>query len=267
MNGKPEPNQNFLVSTISAMLNGTLRPALYVMRSDLGIQHTALVPLIFSAVLYSAAFYAASIRSEADGKIGLLYGTLIVVGYLRNDFQARKRRRTRDWSVTTWSSGESLLVPVLRLICPRIRRQWGDIPAVEKWVRRVLHNDFVYYVAEPAVLLLAAVGIWSIGSDLYYYPVVLAITCIVVRNDAQLWLYLKAHEIPDGKTLERSINSEFEDPARRGVQTSVAGIPDRRFVPVATDSESVFGRLDQNLQFLLMKDSFLHSKPESESEQ
>jgi hypothetical protein len=260
MNGKPEPTQNFLISAIAGLLNSLLRPALYVMRSHMGIQHTALTPIIVSAVFYGAGFWWLSRTGEVNAKIATLYVALIVVGYLRNTFQARHRRRTRDWSVTTWSTGESLLAPVFRFLCPRIYRRWGGNPTVAYWVRKALSNDFVYYIAEPVALLLAAAALWSIGSTLFCYPILLAITCIVVRNDAQLWLYLKAHEIPDGKRLERAINSEFGDPAQRSATTAAAEIPERCFVPVATDDESVFERLNPDLQTVLMKDRFTHTE-------
>jgi hypothetical protein len=261
MNGKPEPTQNFLVSAISGALSSLLRPALYVMRSHMGIQHTALIPIIVSAVFYGAGFWWLSTLDEVNEKIAILYLVLIVVGYLRNCFQARHRRRTRDWSVSTWSTGESLFVPVFRFLCPRIYSRWGHIPSVGYWVRKALTNDFVYYVAEPAALLLASAAMWSIGSEMFRYPILLAFICVVVRNDAQLWLYLKAHEIPDGKKLERAINTEFEDPSQRGLTTASAEIPDSCFVPVETDDSSVFDRLSPELQTVLMKDRFAHGEP------
>jgi hypothetical protein len=146
----------------------------------------------------------------------LLYAALFIVGYLRNTFQARSRRKRRDWSVTTWSSGESLLEPVLIFTAKRVYRRWGNNPFVRRLVAAVLRDDFIYYVSEPALLILTAAVLWSIGSSIFYYPIILAFGCIVVRNDAQLWLYLKAHEIPDGKRFERAVKWELDGPSPTG---------------------------------------------------
>ena len=65
MNGKPNPTENFLVSTIASLLGGLVRPICFVMRSDMGIQHTALIEDFPAekwdaviAINLSAAFHA-----------------------------------------------------------------------------------------------------------------------------------------------------------------------------------------------------------------
>ena len=260
MNDKPNPTENFLVSAFSTFLSTGLRPALFVMRSHMGVRHTALIPVLVSAFGYGTLFSLLSLTSAINAKVILLYVVLIVAGYVRNTLQARRRRRMRDWSVNTWSSGESLLVPVLVMICRRLHRAWGSDVFAGRRVGMLLTDNFIYYVAEPLALLVVALALWSIGSVLFFYPVLVAISCAIVRNDAQLFVYLKASEIPDGKMLEREIKSEFEGPKREG-NTPVAEIAPPRFVPLPTDSASVFERLSPELQTLLMKDRYAHGEP------
>ena len=119
----------------------------------------------------------------------------------------------------------------------------------------------MYYVVEPAALILVAVAIWSAGSNLYFYPVFLALTLIGVRNDEQLWLYLKAHEIPDGKMLESAIKTELQAPARNHSDIPIAQISDAPVDHIATDSNSVFERLSPDLQTILMKDRYADGEP------
>jgi len=261
MNGKPNPTENFLVSTIAAFLSSSLRPVLYVMRSHMGVQHTALIPVIMSGLLVGAGLQFLPMASEVNQKAIILYLVMVVIGYLRNTFQARRRRKTRDWSVSTWSSGESHFEPVLLFVCRRLYQRWGHNAHIRRYVSAVLRDDFIYYVAEPVALLLAAGALWSIGSTLFYYPILLAITCIVVRNDAQLWLYLKAHEIPDGKRLERAVKWQLDGPEPgRGDGVELAQIAEAPRMRWATDDRSVFDRLSPELQDLLMKDRITHSE-------
>ncbi|GEM_PF-5536218 len=261
MNDKPNPTQNFLISAISWFLGDLLRPVRYVMRSHMGIQHSALIPILASCPLYGAGFwYAATFFSEVNKKVVILYAVLILVGYFRNADQANQRRRVRDWGVNTWSSGESLWVPVLLFTCRRVYRRWGSKPVVRRLLGKLLTADFVYYVAEPVTLLLASAALWSIGSSLYLYPVILAIAFVVVRNDAKLWLYLKAHEIPDGKMLERAVKSEFEGPVP-GAGVMLAQLSTAPVMRGEIENESVFDRLNPELQSLLLKDRFGHSQP------
>jgi hypothetical protein len=258
---RPNPTANFLISAIAASLEGLLRPFWFVMRNDMGIQHTALIPIIIAGAIYGAGFCCLSLTSEVNSKVIIVYAALIVAGYFRNTAQARRRRRLRDWSVGTCSTGESLFVPVLLFICRRVYREWGDRPHVKRWLERILSEDFVYYVMEPAALLFVAAALWSIGSSLLYYPILAAIALIVVRNDDHLWLYLKAHEIPDGKMLERAINAEFGGAAQRGAGNAIARIPVAPADCAATDNASVFERLSPEMQTVLMKDRFAHGEP------
>jgi hypothetical protein len=261
MNGKPNPTENFLISTLATLLNGTLRPALYVTRSHMGIQHTALIPVLWSAVLMAAGMSFLDWMDPMNRNVIILYAVLLIVGYLRNTFQARRRRKQRDWSVSTWSTGESLLEPVLIFSCSRIRRHWGHKPAVRRMIETALTGDFIYYVGEPSLFVVAAAALWSIGSSMCLYPIVLALICIIVRNDAQLWLYLKAAEIPDGKRLERAVKTELEGPETFGhSEIPVAEIPPVPRMRFATDDRSVFDRLSPELQTLLMKDRILHGR-------
>lgn len=261
MNDKPNPTRNFLISLISAFLSDLLKPLWYVMRSDMGIQHTALIPVILSGLIYGVGFSLLSLTGAVNRQVIMLYAVLIVAGYIRNTLQARRRRRVRDWSVNTWSSGESLFVPVLLFTCRRLYRRWGNKPYVRRLVGAVLREDFIYYIAEPVTMLFAAIALRSIDSTLFYYPIILAIALVVFRNDAQLWLYLKAHEIPDGKRMERAVKSELEGPAQSGGSGSlVAQIPDAPRMRFATDDRSVFDRLSPELQSLLLKDRFGHSQ-------
>ena len=263
MNGKPNPTENFLISTIASFLGGMVRPLWYVMRSDMGIQHTALIPVILSGILAGAASPLLSWASDVNQKVIFLYVVLIVVGYLRNSSQARRRRRTRDWSVTTWSSGESLWVPVLLFACRRLYQTWGGSPTVRKLIGILLNEDFVYYVAEPLGLVLLGLGLWSIDSTLCYYPIGLAVILMIVRNDAQLWLYLKAHEIPDGKRLERAVKWQLDGPEPNGGHDIVvAHIPHVPAANTPARGDSIYDRLSPELQMLLEKDRFTHPEPQ-----
>jgi len=263
MNGKPNPTENFLVSTIASFLGGLVRPVWYVMRNDMGIQHTALIPVILSGILAGAASPFLSWASDVNQKVILLYVVLIIVGYLRNSFRARHRRRTRDWSVSTWSSGESLWVPVLLFACRRLYRTWGGSPTVRRMINTMLNEDFIYYFAEPFTLVLAGFGLWSIDSTLFYYPIGLAFILIIVRNDAQLWLYLKAAEIPDGKRLERAVKWQLDGPEPGSAHgTVVAQIPHVTVAATETGGESIYDRLSPELQMLLAKDRFSHLGPQ-----
>ena len=260
MNEKPNPTEKFLISAVASFLSTGLRLPLFVMRSHMGIQHTALIPVLISGFGCAIGLSVMSLTEATNGKLILLYVALMIAGYLRNTLQARRRRKLRDWSVNTWSSGESLLVPVLVMLCRRLYRVWGEEKFKRRRVGVLLNDNFIYYVAEPLALMLVSLALWSIGSVLFFYPILVAIACIIVRNDAQLWFYLKAHEIPDGQRLERAIKSEFEGPKKEG-STPVAEIMPLRFQPLRTDSASVFERLSPELQTLLMKDRYAHGEP------
>jgi hypothetical protein len=263
MNGKPNPTENFLISTIASLLGGLVRPMWYVIRSDMGIQHTALIPVLLSGAIAGAASPLLSWASEINRKVIILYVVLIVVGYFRNSYRARRRRRTRDWGVSTWSSGESLFVPVLLFACRRIYQRWGGSPTVRRLVSIALDEDFVYYVAEPGSLVLVGVGLWSIGSTAFYYPMGIALILMIVRNDAKLWLYLKAAEIPDGKRLESAVKWQLDGPEQGGnYGTVVAQIPQVATANGPTGGDSVYDRLSPELQMLLAKDRYTHVTPQ-----
>ena len=253
MNNQPDPIERFLVNATASLLRIFLTPAYYLMRSDMGIQWSALLPLLLPIALHICAGVAIGRASDANAEAEILYALLVAAGYLRNSAQAEVRRRVRDWSVHSWSTGVSLLDPVLRFTCPRIRRRWGS----KIWVRRLLSillkDDFIYYVGEPAVLTLAAVALWSIGSTLAFYPILLAVSFMVVRNRAKLHRYLRAHEVMDGQMEEREIRAEIEAPTPGHGIGAVAQIPPPPTDRPATDSQSVFQRLSPELQLLLMR--------------
>ncbi len=245
----------FFISAVASILNVFMRPAWFVMRSHMGIQHTALLPLICSAVGFCACLPVLLWAGQINQEIILFYLVIFIAGYLRNAAQARRRRKQRNWDVSTWSTGESLLEPVLAFTARRVLRRWGNHPLVYQTVTTALSDDFIYYVAEPVVLLLASAALWLVGSGLFFYPIILAVGCVVVRNDAQLFLYLKAHEIPDGKRFERAIKYELDGPAHLGGHDiQVANIVGPASAPLADDGKRVFDRLSPELQELLTKD-------------
>jgi hypothetical protein len=154
-------------------------------------------------------------------------------------------------------------VPVLLFACRRIYRRWGGSARVRRLVSIALNEDFVYYVAEPGSLVLVGFGLWSIGSSLFYYPIGIALILMIVRNDAELWLYLKAAEIPDGKRLERAVKWQLDGPEQGGVHgTVVAQIPQVAAANSPAGGESIYERLSPELQMLLAKDRFTHSTPQ-----
>ena len=193
-------------------------------------------------------------RSDVDANVVILYAVLGVAGYIRNTLQARRRRRVRDWSVNSWSLGKSLLEPVLVIVCRRLYRTWGKTPSVDRLVRALLNLDFIYYIAEPASLVLVAGALWSIGSALSFYPLLIAVALVFVRNDAQLSLYLRAHEVVDGQMLEKAVRGELDVPSTAAGGTPVAQIPPAPVGGPATDDQSVFSRLSPDLQLLLARD-------------
>ncbi len=259
--GQPDPTEKFLIGFLTNGVRWYLTPFYYAFRSDMGINWSAVMPLIWPVALYGTAINLYTPRmEEVDAGVVKLYVALIILGYIRNTLQARRRRRLRDWSAHRWSPGRSLLEPVLYVICRRLHWHWGDRRFVDRLTRRVLNEDFIYYKAEPVMLFLGAIAIWSIGSILWPYPIFLAGALIFVRNDAQLSLYLKAHEIMDGKKLEGAIRGQLEAPvASVGRRISVAQIPASPAQRPATDDQSVFDRLSPELQMLLTRDSATHS--------
>jgi hypothetical protein len=260
MNQNPNPTARFLVGSIANLLRIFLTPFYYAGRSDMGVQHCALASLMFSAAMYACIWTFLSITSPINARVAVLYNVLVVLGYIRNADQAKRRRRARDWNVNSWSSGKSLLEPVLVSVCRRLYRKYGKTRRILWLIRAVLDPDFIYYSAEPAVLVIAALALASIGSTLFPYPLLLAVSLIFHRHDAKLLLYLRAHEIADGKMVERAIMREYQgDGAKNGSgDIRVAQIPAAPTNRAATDRQSVFDRLSPELQLLLVRDQATH---------
>lgn len=250
-----DPTQRFLISAIANVLRALLTPVYYAIRSDMGVQYSALPPLLVSAFFYGGAWTAIAsvigfnnVNSEAIA----FYFLLIAIGFFRNMAQARHRRRVRDWRVGSWSTGRSLLEPLIIMSSRFIYRKWGGNRAVCRMLPIILTDDFIFYVAEPGILILSAPALFSIGATLYLYPILLAIALICVRNDRQLYIYLKAHEIADGQMMERAVRSEFEGSGNgKAVDIPVVQIPEAPTGRLATDGKSVFNRLSPELQMLL----------------
>jgi hypothetical protein len=256
MNSQPYPIERFLVAAIGNFLRILLTPVYYVMRIDMGVQYSALIAAAISAGFFAGPCLLLAMTSKINREVATLIGVLVVVGYVRNVLQARRRRRRRDWSVHRWSTGTSLLEPVFLFLGRRAFRKWGQRPWVARLISVLLNDDFIYYVAEPSVLVLVAFALFSIGSTLCGYPLELAIALIVVRNAVQSFVYLKAHEVVDGKKDERAIKLQIEgpDPARFAAGGALARIPPAPGDRAATDDQSVFNRLSPELQMLLMRD-------------
>jgi hypothetical protein len=125
---------------------------------------------------------------------------------------------------------------------------------VKRLIFFILTDDFIYYVAEPAMLLVGAVALSSINVPCGY-PILIAVILIVVRSDSQLWLYLKAHEVMDAKKLEGAVKGQLEGPtAKGGGGIAIAQIPLSLTPRPPTDEKSVFDRLSPELQMLLARD-------------
>jgi hypothetical protein len=254
MNPQPDPIENFLIAAIAGVLRLFLTPFYYVARSDMGVQRTAVIPLLIPVAIHGFVCTWLSWISEANAAVTELYAWLMILGFVRVTMQARRRRRERDWSVSSWSSGKNLLEPVLILFSRAVYRKWGAHRWVRRMAGRILRDDFIYYVAEPSMLVVGAIALWSIGATLWFYPIVLAVALISVRSESQLFVYLKAHEVMDGKKLERTIKGILEEPASGGSAIPITQIPAAAGRLVATDNESVFNRLSPELQMLLMRD-------------
>jgi hypothetical protein len=266
MNPQPDPTAKFLIGIIANMTRILLTPYYYVARSDMGVQWTTITALFMPGIIYTAGFYLpAIIHSAAFGRhvqagrvnapIVTLYVLLLVLGFIRNTTQAWNRRRQRDWSVHSWSTGRPLLEPVLVFLCRAIYRKSGVRPWVRRLIFFILTDDFIYYVAEPVMLLLGAGALVSIDV-VPGYPILMAVILIVVRSDQQLWLYLKAHEVMDAKKLEGAVKGQLEDPSLngRGGGIPIAQIPLSLASRPPTDEKSVFDRLSPELQMLLARD-------------
>jgi hypothetical protein len=254
MNSQPDPTAKFLVGTIAGTLRIFLTPFYYAARSDMGVQWGAFTQLLLPGAMHIAACISLAIVNEANVPAIRLYFWLFVLGFIRNLRQARQRRRVRDWSVHSWSAGRPLVEPLLLLFCRAAYRKWGRIPRVRRLLFRITSDDFIYYYAEPSILLLGAWGLWSIGVTLWFYPIILAAALISGRSDAKLAVYLKAHEVMDGQKMERSIKNMLAEPASVQHGIPVAQIAAASAERPATDNRSVFERLSPDLQLLLTRD-------------
>lgn len=255
MQQNQDPAQRFLVSAITNLVRAFLTPLYYAIRSDMGVQFSGFHPIAASLLFYGCAAKLIAMGSPIDGKVAALYVVLVALGYVRNTLQAKRRRRVRDWSVNSWSTGVTLLEPISFVVC-RMCRKWGsDKPFVQKLVPVLLSIDFLHYVAEPGMLILVSAALLSIGSLVCVYTVLLAVALIIVRCDAELRLYLRAHEIADAKMLEHAVMSEFEGPApARSAGSAVAQIPAALSNRTPVDDQSVFDSLSPDLQMLLVRD-------------
>ncbi len=251
----PDLTDQFLVGILSTVFRRLLTPVYLIMRNDIGVRNLALIPLVLSAFGNGAIAAIFARKSEIDAKVVSVCFILTALGYLRNSIQSRRRRLRRDWSVHSWSAGTSLLEPILLVVCRQAVRIWGNKFLVKKATTLLLKDDFIYYVGEPFALAIVAAALHSIGATLAFYPILLAIALIFVRNDAQLYSYLQAYDVMDGKKLEREIRLQIEGsgisqqaPAR---MAQIPAVPGER---IAVDRESVFERLSPELQTLLIRD-------------
>jgi hypothetical protein len=80
MNGKPNPTENFLISAIASFLGAAVRPIWYVMRSDMGIQHSALIPVLLSAAWMAALSPLLYWASDVNRNVIIIYVLLVIVG-------------------------------------------------------------------------------------------------------------------------------------------------------------------------------------------
>jgi hypothetical protein len=123
MNPQPDPTERFLISMIARAVKILLTPYYYAARSDMGVQWTALTTLLFSCAIYAAAIFIPTTlnaavfglrgqTSRVNFSVISLYVLLLVLGFVRNTVQAWRRRRRRDWSVHSWSTGRPLLEPM-----------------------------------------------------------------------------------------------------------------------------------------------------------
>lgn len=251
---KPDLTERFLVSVFANALRAMLSPIYFITRTDMGVQFSGFVPVISSTIFYVCCAGLIAIKSKLDAAVAAESVFLALCGYVRNARQARKRRRVRDWSVDSWSTGRSLLEHVFRFVEPRLALRWGHT----RWCERVLGHmedvDFVYYVAEPLAVLLVAAGLYSIGSHLFLYAIVIAFALIVVRSEAQLRIYLQAHEVMDGKRFEERLKFELEGPSAAKPAALFAHIPSAPANRPPTDARSVAQRLSPELQLLLVRD-------------
>jgi hypothetical protein len=98
----------------------------------------------------------------------------------------------------------------------------------------------------------------SIDATAWSYPTLIAVVLVVVRSDSQLWLYLKAHEVMDGKQFEQAIKATLEGgPTKGGGGIPIAEIPLGPATRAATGERAVFDRLSPELQMLLLRDRAL----------
>jgi len=250
------PTSRFLVGAISEMLRIILTPAYFVLRSDMGVQQAAFGQLLLAAPFYVVCVGVSAFLREDNMLVIWVFGLLVFLGFLRNMSQARRRRSIRDWSVNSWSNGRSLCEPVLLFLCRFLRRHWSHRVSVKRFIYSILKADHIYYVLEPALLASCALALRSIGSPLYFYPIVIAVGVIVARNERQLYYYLRAHEIVDGQMVEAAIKSELgaQSSGAGSAASEIARIPPTPANLAATDRQSVFDRLSPELQLLLVRD-------------
>ena len=254
MNNQVNLTGRFFVSLIAFFLRSLLTPLYFAIRTDMGVQFTGTVSMLGPVIIYGCVWKYLYVIRARDTKVFALYFALVAVGYIRNALQARHRRRVRDWSVHSWSSGKSLLQSVFLLAHLRLRNRCSRNRRLRRLCDLLVNMNFIYYVAEPFGLFLFAKGLHSIGSMFYFYPLVLAVALVVVRNEVQMHDYLLAHEVVDGKMLERDIKWQLEGLAPGRIAIPVAQIASARSSRPATDSKSVFDRLSPELQMLLMRD-------------
>ncbi|MDR3404233.1 MAG: hypothetical protein P4L99_17170 [Chthoniobacter sp.] len=256
MQQTPDPTQRFLVSAFANFARMILTPLYFAIRTDMGVQYSGFYAIFSSLILYGVGARLIALKSEQDGHAAALFVGLVALGYIRNLLQANSRRRTLDWSVNSWSTGASLLEPVLFLLGTALCKKSGEEkPIVRRLARSALNLDFIYYVAEPATLLAVAVALWSIGSILWIYVAALAVGLVFVRYHAKLRLYLRAHELADAQMFERALMSQFEGPiALVGTSVAVAEIPAAPVTRQAENEHSTFDRLSPELQMLLARD-------------
>lgn len=253
MTNEPNITERFFISGLSMVIRTFLTPYYYAMRTDMGVQFTGFLPVLRPLVFYVSVGHFFSTTSETDGNVLTLVSILAFVGYLRNVFQARRRRRKHDWTVHSWSTGISLVEPLLVFAHHGLRRNWGHLPGVRWLVPRLLKNDFIYYFAEPFTLCVIAAALHSIGTRLWFSPIVYALGLIIVRSDSQLDTYLMAHAVVDGQMTEQSIRQQLEGPnlgiGGAGIATAQLPVAPVHLEP--TDDQSVFDRLSPELQILL----------------
>lgn len=249
--------RRFLVSAIASSVQFLLIPVYFAIRSDMGVQQTGFIPIAISLAFNVTALGLLGRGREVESDVLILYLLLFILGFVRNSMQASRRRELRDWSVHSWSAGKTLLEPPLFLICRMVGRKWGrKYPGVSRFTLTLLKQNFLHYVAEPAMLLVVAVALESIGSRLAGYPAIIALLLVFVRRDMELRLYLQAHEIADAQSFEQEIMWQLEGGSSENATAHSAAavmvrIPATSAYRPAVDERSALERLSPELQALL----------------